>query len=101
MKWNWKDFFNFKRMVTPIIIKGLFWVGVVASVLGGLGVFLNGIIEAVRWGDIGSAFIGLFGGPLAAAVGVLIARLYAELLILIFSINDTLIDIRDLLKDKE
>jgi hypothetical protein len=40
------------------------------------------------------------GGTLAIVFGALIARIYSELLILAFQINETLADIKQILKER-
>ncbi len=82
------DFLKFKKMITPIIIQVLFWVGVVISVVVGLGMMVAG-----ERGDAASGLLVIFLGP----VGV---RIYCELLIVVFSINDTLTDIKNLLRSR-
>lgn len=76
------DFFTFRRMVTPIIIQVIFWVGAAICVLAALAAVLGR---------------GLIYGPLlvipAAAAALLILRIYCELLILFFRMNETLTDI--------
>jgi hypothetical protein len=73
------DFLAFRKMITPMIIQIIFWVGVVASVIIGLGMmgysFLTGLVVLV--------------------IGPLVVRIYCELLILLFRIHDTLKEIRD------
>ena len=43
---------------------------------------------------------GLCSGPLIIVLGVLSVRVYSELLILVFQIHDTLVDIKDLLAQR-
>jgi hypothetical protein len=91
-----KNFASFERMVTPVIIRILFWIGVVISILAGLGVIIGGIIMSF---DEGFMYVlgGLVGGPVVMFLGILSVRIYAELLILAFRINETLTDIKILL----
>jgi hypothetical protein len=97
-----KRFFNFERMITPVIIKILFWIGLIASAIGGIAVFITTLSSSFSGGKfpavILSFFLGLLGGILTFALGVLISRIYAELLILVFQINETLTDIKVLLE---
>ena len=72
------DFFSFDRMITPTIIKIVFWIGLVVTVLGGL-IFLLA-------GNGGVRFLGL----LYLVLGPLGVRVYCELLIVIFKMNETL-----------
>jgi len=80
----WIDFLMFRRMVIPTIIRVLFIVALVACVIG----FLISLAIA-NWG---AALGFLFVGPL-------LARIYAELIILLFVINDSLSDIRKAITD--
>jgi uncharacterized protein DUF4282 len=75
------DFFSFRRMITPVIIQTLFWIFTAIAVLGGLVLLFRG----------GS---GTLLGLIWIVVGPLIARVYCEILIVIFRINETLTDIR-------
>ncbi|MBN1396230.1 MAG: DUF4282 domain-containing protein [Pirellulales bacterium] len=74
-----EDFLKFKKMVTPIIIQVLFWLGVIACVLAGIVQLLNGDVF----------------GLLTLIIGPLGVRVYCEILIVIFSINDTLTEIKN------
>jgi hypothetical protein len=75
------DFFSFRRMITPVIIQTLFWIFTAIAVIGGLALLFRG----------GS---GTLLGLIWIVVGPLIARVYCEILIVIFRINETLTDIR-------
>jgi hypothetical protein len=94
------DFLSFRRMVTPVIIKVLFWFGVCWSVFNGLAMGLGGIILGViRLAIGGDRWEMLIFGPIAGALtlvfGILFSRIGAELLILAFQVNETLTDIRN------
>ena len=92
-----KDFLRFKKMITPVIIPILFWIGTIICVIAGIVFIAMGAInnfgpnsgEMVLMG-----FFYLFLGPIAV-------RVYCELLIILFSVNDKLIDIKDLLKRQQ
>lgn len=89
-----EDFLNFKKMITPLIIKVLFWVGVALAIVGGLIAVVGGATADYGGGPaVLMGLVWIFLGPL-------IVRIYCELLIVIFSVNDTLTEIRDILKDK-
>jgi hypothetical protein len=75
---SWVDFLMFRRMIIPILIRILFVVALVVCVVG----FLVNLIES----NIGAALGFLIIGPL-------VARIYSELIILLFVINDTLSDL--------
>ena len=81
-----KDFLFFRKMITPMIIQILFWVGVAGVVIMG--------------------FVSMFSGQFLAGLGMIVfgpiaVRLWTELLIVIFKINDTLTDIRNNTKKGE
>ncbi|HOM67057.1 MAG TPA: DUF4282 domain-containing protein [Brevefilum fermentans] len=101
---KFKNFLSFERMITPVIIKVLFYIGLVVSVIGGIVVFIGSVIAGFADGGVGSILLGLIGGliggVLTVFLGVLATRIYAELLILFFRINETLTDIKGLLQEK-
>jgi hypothetical protein len=96
---NLKSFTSFDRMITPVIIKVLFWIGVGISVLSGIGLFFTGIVGGIMNSSFGQVLGGLFGGPLTIILGILITRIYSELLIVIFQINESLTDIKEMKKE--
>lgn len=73
------DYLTFKKMITPILIQGLFWLGVVGCVISGLFMFSQSFIT----------------GLLTILLGPIVVRLYCELIIVIFSINDSLNEIKN------
>ena len=101
---NLKSFLSFERMITPVIIKILFYIGLIGSLVGGIAVFFSGVIGGFTEGSFIAILLGfvlgLLGGVLTLLIGVLVTRIYAELLILIFRINETLTDIKTLLQEK-
>ena len=84
-----KEFLSFRRMITPSIIQIIFWIGVVVSIIAGL----VGIGAGFAGGS-GNGGALVLNGLLTLLIGPIIVRIYCELLIVIFRINDTLTDIR-------
>ena len=78
------DFVAFRRMITPTLIKIVYWILTAVVVIAGF----IGIIA----GDSAGA---RFGGLLTLVLGPLGVRIYAEILILIFRMNETLTDIKN------
>ena len=76
---NWGEFITFRKMITPIFIQVIFWVGVAVCVVMGLGSLLGGR--------------GLYGLGLII-LGPIAVRVECELLILLFRIHDAVQDIR-------
>ncbi|RRV17383.1 DUF4282 domain-containing protein [Pseudomonas saudiphocaensis] len=70
-----RDIFFFDSMLTPKIITFVYWLGLLSAVLGGLGSIFSG---AVLQG-LGVLIFGLIG-----------IRIWCELLIVLFKINENL-----------
>jgi len=87
-----EDFFKFKRMLTPVFIQILFWIGIILSLIGGLVSLAAGSAR----GDGGMIFSGL----LSLILGPIIVRIWCEVLIVVFTINDTLTDIKNILQQR-
>lgn len=79
-----EDYLTFRKMITTTLIQVIFWIGIAGCVILGLI----------------SMSENFFGGLIIIVFGSLMVRIYAELLIVIFRINDTLADIRALLKEQ-
>lgn len=96
------DFLGFKKMITPVVIQIVFWIGVAVSVLSGIGLMIAGAAasaEANRYGYGGGG--GLPGGLLVFAglvemfIGPVLVRISCELTMVFFRIYETLTEIRD------
>ena len=87
------DFLAFRTMITPVIIQIVFWIGVVGCVLAGLGAMIVGS----RYGGPGSVLYGLF----IIVLGPLLVRIYCELLIIFFRMNETLTEIKNALAQRQ
>jgi hypothetical protein len=75
-----KDFLLFKKMITPIIIQVLFWLGVAGVVIFGfVQLFNSEIVQGLAMIILGPVFV----------------RLWTEILIVLFKINDNLKEIND------
>ncbi len=87
------DFWAFRTMVTPVIIQVLFWVGVIVCIVAGLvmigmGIKLPGDQMVLK-------------GVLLAILGPLGVRIYCEILIVFFRINETLTEIKHALEGRK
>jgi len=76
-----QDLLSFNRMITPVFIHVIYWIGIVAVMLAGFGVVAGGG--------------GILKGLLAMVVGVIVVRVGCEVLIVLFRINDNLAAIRE------
>lgn len=102
---KFKDLFNFDKMLTPLIIKILYYIGICCSVISGIAMFFGGFIKAFDGGGfgsiLGSIVGGMLGGVLIIVLGVLMARIFAELLIVLFQISQNLSAIKKKVVDDE
>ena len=90
---NVRDYLSFKRMITPKLVTVFFWVGTIISVVIGLGLFIVSLV------NIDSK--GILIGFLTMLLGPLVIRIYCEIIIVFFMINETLTDISKTLEQKK
>ena len=80
-----RDLLFFDNMITPRIITLVYWLLLVTVVVMGLGVaFSQGV-----------SFSSLFAGILYMVGGAVAARIWCELLIVLFKMNEALQEIRN------
>ncbi len=84
------DFWSFRKMVTPVIIEILFWVGVIICIVAGLIMIGLGVKANLAQSVLSGVLLVIFG-PLAV-------RVYCEILIVFFRINETLTEIKHVLE---
>ncbi len=84
------DYLAFRRMLTPVIIQIIFWISAVLVSLIGVVTIISGANQS----NVGAAFAGF----LLMVFGPIVVRIYCELLIVIFRMNETLTDIREELR---
>ena len=82
------DFFAFRWMLTPILIQIMFILGSIAAIAAGLVAIGHGAAHH-HSGQVGAGIALILLGPI-------VVRLYAELFIVVFRINDSISDIRSL-----
>lgn len=74
-----RDIFFFDSMLTPKIITAVYWLLLVVAVITGLATMLGGKLVA---------------GLLTLVIGALGARIWCELLIVLFKMNEALQEMR-------
>jgi len=79
-----KKLLNFDVMIAPLVLKILFWVGSIASVVIGLLMIVQGFTAYYGGGDL------IFTGLLTIILGPIMIRVYCELLIIMFKMFDTM-----------
>lgn len=84
-----QDFLTFKKMITPVIIQILFWILAGLSIIVGLVAIVSGASSNFGGGAQ------VFGGLLLLVLGPIAVRVYCEILIVVFRMNETLTEIRN------
>ena len=82
------DYLTFCKMITPMIVQTIFWLGVGICVIAGLISIVGGA------GSYTGGGMQVLVGVILLVVGPVVIRIYCELLILFFRMNETLTDIR-------
>ena len=87
------DLFQWERFVTPTVIKVFYWLAVIISVLLGLAGAVSSLTTMAYNPFVGMIFliVSLLGG----CIGVILARIIAEFVLIVFRINEHLGAIRN------
>ena len=87
-----RDWLYFDTMVTPKIITFIYWILLAGAVVSGLVLMVKGF-GLMRYS--GFAGIGMIeAAPNLTVLSALLARIYCEIMIVLFKINEALQDIR-------
>jgi hypothetical protein len=87
------DLFQWERFITPSIIKVFFWLAVIIAILLGLaGAFTSLLTIAI---NPFMGMISLIGSVVGALMGIILARIMAEFVLIVFRINEHLGAIRN------
>ncbi|MCL6620490.1 MAG: DUF4282 domain-containing protein [Syntrophobacterales bacterium] len=89
-----RDFLTFRTMLTPLLIQAVFWVGAALAVVVGLACVVRGLAAPHGGGPY------VFWGLVLFLLGPLVVRLYCEIFIVFFRINETLTEIRHVLEER-
>ena len=87
------DLFQWERFVTPTVIKVFYWLAVVISVLLGIAGAVTSLDTMAFNPFVGMIF--LIASLLGACMGVIISRIIAEFVLIVFRINEHLGAIRN------
>ena len=86
------DLFQWERFVTPTVIKVFYWLAVVISVLLGLAGAVSSLVTMAYNPFIGMIY--LIASVLGICMGVIVSRIVAEFVLIVFRINEHLGAIR-------
>lgn len=84
----------FEKMLTPIIIQAIFWIGSLACVI--IGVLNLAAATDAAPGDGALKLIGV----LWILIGPIVVRVYCEFIIVVFLIHSTLVEIKSNTSEK-
>jgi hypothetical protein len=90
---DFKDLFQWDRFITPTIIKTFYWLVIVLVVLSGLSGVFSGLALIAVSPFVG--FVTVLSSLMAVVVGVVLARIGTEFVLIVFRINEHLGAIRD------
>ncbi|MGE0409342.1 MAG: DUF4282 domain-containing protein [Amphiplicatus sp.] len=86
--------FGFNRYIAPTIIKIIYYLGLVMTVFGGLGLVLYALTEMQTLGVSFSAKM-ILGAVFGAPVIILFLRFTTELWLVMFEMHDRLAEMRE------
>jgi hypothetical protein len=87
------DLFQWERFVTPTVIKVFYWLAVVISVLLGFAGVVSALTTMAYNPFVGLIF--LITSVLGASMGIVLSRIAAEFVLIVFRINEHLGAIRN------
>jgi hypothetical protein len=87
------DLFQWERFVTPTFIKVFYWLAVVVSILLGLAGAFSALTTMAFNPFVGMIF--LIASLLGACIGIILSRIVAEFVLIVFRINEHLGAIRN------
>ena len=80
-----RDFLTFRSMLTPMVLRLLFWLGLIAVVYTAVMHFMDKQ---------------MMDGLLTLLIGPVVVRVVTEFLILFFRMNETLTEVKHVLEEK-
>jgi len=90
-KRRFEDYLNFRNMITPRIIEVLFWISVlIYVVVGSYIILVKGSVP-----EIVPQNYRVLGGIATVLIGPIFARVYCEVLILFFRMNETMTELKN------
>ena len=92
-------FFSFRSFIFPQLVKIIYWLGLIGIGIGMLIVIVGAISASnnpyLGSGGTGYAVGAVIGAIIGGAILVVVWRVVVELWLVLFSIHEVLVDIRD------
>lgn len=79
-------FTSFDKLIGPVLIKVLYWIGVVGIALG-VAVGIIGALASFRYSPE-AAVVGIVSAPIGGVIGLIFWRFLCELYIVLFRISE-------------
>jgi Domain of unknown function (DUF4282) len=87
------DLFQWERFITPSIIKIFYWLALAVVVLGGLRGLVEGLF--LMTANLIGGILAIVAALLMTFAGIIMARIAAEFVLIVFRINEHLGAIRN------
>ena len=87
------DLFQWERFVTPTVIKVFYWLAVVIAILLGFAGVVSSLTTMAYNPFVGLIF--LIASVLGTGMGIIVSRIAAEFVLIVFRINEHLGAIRN------
>jgi len=87
-----RDLFQWERYVAPSMIKIFYWLAIAAAILAGLRGLVYGLYEMTA--SLVGGLLAMIGALLMMFIGIVLARIAAEFVLIVFRIDDHLGEIR-------
>jgi Domain of unknown function (DUF4282) len=88
-----RDLFQWERFITPSIIKIFYWLAILMTLLFGISGVLSGL--ALMFASPLGGLVTVVGSLFGMLMGVILARIAAEYVLIMFRINEHLGAIRN------
>lgn len=90
------DLFQFEKMVAPVVLKIVYWLGLAGIVIY-LLVALGAAVSLMSY-NAGGGLLGILAAVVGSVFGVLFWRIIIEVYMVLFGIHQRLGEVRDALK---
>lgn len=86
--------FGFRKFIAPTVIKFIYYIGLVATVFGALGVVIYAMTEMQALGGAQTMRM-IAAAVIGAPIVILVLRFTTEMWLVLFEMNERLAEIRD------
>ncbi|MEZ5939246.1 MAG: DUF4282 domain-containing protein [Hyphomonadaceae bacterium] len=91
-------FLSFDKLIGSVLVKVIYWIGIIGIVLGVLSYFFMGF-SAMRYSFMMGLGMIVFA-PIGGLIGLIFWRFYCELFIILFKIANDLSELKSITRDR-